>query len=76
MKIFIWQRINDITSNYHSDAGVVVIAPTQEQAREEVRQYAEYNDHNINIPEPDFTHELGPGIDNPQMWVFPDAGCC
>lgn len=33
MNVYIWKYVDQVSNNYHSDGGVVVIAETEEEAR-------------------------------------------
>ncbi len=74
MKIFIWNEIEKCSDNYHTEGGLVVIAETEERAREMVSaskcslQDSEKPDEVF-----DLTTESDP---KEKVFVFPDAGCC
>ena len=36
MKVFIWERLEQATGNYHSEGGVMVVAESVERAKEMV----------------------------------------
>jgi hypothetical protein len=73
MKVFIWTRIANLTDNYHSDGGLVVVADNLADAtflaenegvtfaQEEINTFIEYNTD-------DSAEE--------KVFIFPDAGCC
>lgn len=75
MKIFIWQCAGGVTENYHDEGGVVVLAPSLEEARKllpgaigdgitpECSAYTEEPDHVLDV-------------DAPFAITFKDAGCC
>jgi hypothetical protein len=74
MKIFVWHRVKNCTTNYHTEGGVVVIAGTEERARE----VAGRADCVIAEAEkPDYVADLLHGeSDGEKLFLMPDAGCC
>lgn len=90
MKIFVWHSVSDVSENYHSGGGVVIVDQTLEQAREAFLEYRKmersgyswrnYSDTEIPplLDEPDFIADLR-GRDSQykkSVHVHPDAGCC
>lgn len=73
MKLFMWERVKKLTSNYHPDGGLVVIAENETRARQ---LFAEQAGAGTELPAeqaPDVVRET----EGPEgVWVFPDAGCC
>lgn len=67
MKLFIWQYIEDLTNNYHSGGGLVVVAESLEAAKK--LNYA------VKDKAPDKTFDLVGEVQEEQF-VFPDVGCC
>lgn len=73
MKIFIWERVENATSNYHSGGGVVVVAETLEQAMSMAEEHGvRFGDEYDTAP---IALELS-DEQEPRVFVFPDAGCC
>lgn len=77
MKVFIWQRIQELTDNYHSDGGLVVVAANLQRAVElaeaEGVKFSKEEDYDELTPTnvyntDDSTEE--------KVFIFPDAGCC
>jgi flagellar motor switch protein FliG len=69
MKTFIWKELDNVSSNYHSGGGLVVIAETLKKAKEIAEE-----DVYIKIDKkPDYQYEGGI---KEKVFVFPDAGCC
>lgn len=76
-----------MTDREHAEAGVVVVAPSLERARELAASASDFpEDHRTGrsgyrvrplgllTAEPDVMRH---GVDGPEgVWVFPDAGCC
>lgn len=83
MKVFIWNHIAELTDSYHSNGGLVVVANDLQHAIELAEHYGEdddYNDgHRIKFTDdekqPDNEYEIIGDVD-PEVFVFPDAGCC
>ena len=72
MKIFIWDRVNQCSDNYHPEGGVAVIAESLQRAVEIANQL---NGCNIQKNEmPDDVYEIK--SDEEKVFIFPDAGCC
>lgn len=70
MKVFIWQRINRATGNYHPEGGVVVIARDLDKA---VRLAA--GKGAIIDKMPDRTLDVHDNASE-EVFIFQDAGCC
>ena len=70
MKVFIWQRINHATDNYHPEGGVVVIAGDLDRA---VRLAADKGA--IIDKMPDRTLDVHDNASE-EVFIFQDAGCC
>lgn len=74
MKIFIFERLDKVSYNYHEEGGLAVVAEDVDQVKELIEK-----EGNIKITEEEWknviTYEL---MDNekPRVFVFPDAGCC
>ena len=71
MKVFVWERVEHCTDNYHSEGGVVVFAETESRARE----LAYLKGCKIESNElPDDVREVQGGSE--AVYIMPDAGCC
>ena len=73
MKIFTWERVSNATDNYHSGGGVMVVAENIEHAmalaeEQGVVFFSEYDS-------PCIEYDLL-GDYEPNVIIFPDAGCC
>lgn len=66
MKAYIFNYVDDITHNYHSGGGLVVVAETLERVREMFPQTANQEPDDILETTEKFEKEF----------IFPDAGCC
>ena len=71
MKAFVWKYLDNLTSNYHSGGGLLLIAEDLESAI----GFFKLDGGTIELPPPDFVFEA-PGHTNRTEVVFPDAGCC
>lgn len=73
MKIFIWNRVNELTDNFHPEGGLVIVADDIERARTLVRTQA-LGSLEEGLKDPDY---IMPVKHNEELYlVFPDAGCC
>lgn len=71
MKVFVWTRINELTSNYHSGGGLIVFAATEERARElAVAEGVTFSESDA----PDDVRVVEGGLE--MVYVMPNAGCC
>lgn len=72
MKVFIWERVRQCSNNWHSEGGVVVIAESEERARELAN-----SDEECDIkPEEAVSHVVNTDATEEKVFIFPDAGCC
>lgn len=83
MKIFIWERVNMMSDNYHSEGGVVVVAENLKRAREIAREHFDpekeheiLTDYDTTVfnTEPHKTFKVN--CEEEYYCDFPDAGCC
>ena len=73
MKVYIWNRLDGVTGNWHSDGGLVIIARSMAHVEKLLDGYLD-----VGI---DKDPDLVLRIDKDQkveerVTVFPDAGCC
>lgn len=73
MKVFVWEYINQLTDNYHSGGGLVVVADNLADAtflaenegvtfaQEEINTFIEYKTDDSAVE---------------KVFIFADAGCC
>lgn len=78
MKAFVWKRLEKVTDNWHPEGGVLVIAQTLDKAQE---MLAAANIRDVSesaLPAPYLEMDIDTRAQNvdPQIVVFPDAGCC
>jgi hypothetical protein len=74
MKLFIFESMLQVSDNYHSGGGLVVIAKDEEHVKELIKF-----DENITIYDNDWKFVKVYDLKNneePKIFVFPDAGCC
>ncbi len=74
MKVFVWERVQHASGNYHSEGGVVVFAETEERARELANTQVEWSTKIAANEPPDEVREVVGGEE--KVFVMPDAGCC
>lgn len=74
MKIFIFEQIDQLTGNYHSGGGLVVVARDQDHVKELVSAHSD-----IVLDENEWSSATVYDVQGevePTMYIFPDAGCC
>jgi hypothetical protein len=89
MKLYIWEDVSHVSSSWHDEGGVVVIAEDLDAARSKVRDYCaqflpeEGEERGVLLATVDADLAKDPGaalvVDpatEPRLWVFPNAGCC
>jgi hypothetical protein len=74
MKIWIWERIDQVSDNWHSGGGLMVIAHDEAEAWALISA-----ERHVEVTEDEWStarvFELM-GTPTPDVIVFPDAGCC
>ncbi|MEK4824461.1 hypothetical protein NSS71_07875 [Niallia sp. FSL W8-0951] len=74
MKMFIWQYNDQVSPNYHSGGGLMVIAENEDHVKKLIQA-----DEDIAITEKEWKEVIIYELKNeeePKVFVFPDAGCC
>lgn len=75
MKIFIFENVMELTSRYHSEGGLVVIAKDKFEVNELIK-----DEPYIKLTEEDWAtvkiYSLEEPDVEPEVFIFPDAGCC
>lgn len=73
MKVFVWNRIRDVSDNYHSEGGLVVFAADEERAR----IIANETDC-VSLSDSEIPNKVVDvaGTTEESVHTFPDAGCC
>lgn len=76
MNLYIWQDLDRMSDSYHTEGGLVVIAPTLHAARERLRATPGIPaDSDAFAKEPSATYEIG--VEHDECVIdFPNAGCC
>lgn len=71
MKTFIWERLENLTLQYHPEGGLVVVADDYQKA------WNNYRDDGVikTLPEPDYVFDVV-NNDVEKVFVFRDTGCC
>lgn len=70
MNIYVWSRIDDATSNYHTEGGIVVFANTLERAIELAKE------NGAMIRDDEKPDEVRKTSGREAIYIMPDAGCC
>lgn len=73
MKVFVWNYISELTINYHSDGGLVVVAESLSDAIKAAEKLGVV--FGVDEREPTNTYETG-SQHEPEVFIFPNAGCC
>lgn len=83
MSIYIWERVNMMSDNYHSEGGVVVVAKSLERAREIAREHFNPEEEHETLTDYDTTvfntepQKVFRVTSKEEYYCdFPDAGCC
>lgn len=81
MNVYIWDRLECVSANYHSGGGLLIVAESLEAARQIIAE--KLDDPGPRYPVNCDGKTVDPTVvlptsDNasPMMMVFPDAGCC
>lgn len=74
MKIFVLEHVEQVSGNYHSDGGLVVVARDIEEAKKLVEREWECKPTDEEWGQA-MVYELKEGYET-KCYVFPDAGCC
>ena len=84
MKVFVWEDLDRVSNNYHSNGGLLVVASTLEEAKALVEkpmpsykgQPEQYWEQSVKIDQrPDYVFDVVGQVE-PMVLVFPNAGCC
>jgi len=74
MKVFIFERIDKLTDNWHPEGGLVIIANDIEHAKEVISANSQ-----IAVTEEEWAKVESFELANEaelKFWTMPDAGCC
>lgn len=72
MTLFIWPYVEQVSSSYHSNGGVVALAETEARARELAN--AQVGCYVQDTEQPTVVGEVSGAEEG--VWIFPNAGCC
>lgn len=88
-KLFLWDRLDYVTTNWHSEGGLVVVAADEESAKRQIAAAQEKLGRSYTLDEGEPTPEMVSAedwksvrifelVNDPEdsLIVFPDAGCC
>ena len=73
MYVYIWQCVDECSSNYHSSGGVVVVAASEARAREIANAV-----DGCSIQPDESPDQIIACANTEQevVYIMPDAGCC
>lgn len=77
MNIYIWERIDHLTTAYHTEGGLIIITNRDPQTvwNEEANPAEYYGPNpNLQLPTPDITAPINTSTE--RVILFPDSGCC
>ena len=74
MRLFLFKRIDQVSENYHSEGGLVIVANNLDHARAIIMDMADIEPTDEEWAEV-VTFDLAADY-APTVYVFPDAGCC
>lgn len=69
MKMFLWEKVDELTDRYHSEGGLVIIAEDLSLAKRMMPEGCEALEK-----EPDYVVGVETEVSN--IFIFPDSGCC
>ena len=78
MRIFIYQDLPRITTRWHPDGSLAIVAedqPTEWVIESEDWMDADDERETVRLPEPTAVYHIA-GDAEPRTFVFPNAGCC
>ena len=83
LNLYIWERVNMMSSNWHSEGGVVIVAKSLERAREIAKEHFNPEEEHSTLTDYDTTvFDTEPNrvfeVSSSEEYYcdFPDAGCC
>ena len=87
MKLFLFERIDDLTGRYHQEGGLAIVATNKDRAREMFDAHANevWSVNEMFRPKvkPVITEQewesaivYDVGNEEERMIIFPDSGCC
>lgn len=75
MNVYIWNRLDRVTTNWHAEGGIVVVADSLDAARALAAAEIKVENPDVLTSLPDHTYAIA-GEAESRVVVFPDAGCC
>ena len=73
-KMYVWERVSGLTSNWHDGGGTLVVADSLEFARELLQANGVSKSCEALTEEPNISTSVE--INEDLVVIFPDAGCC
>ena len=74
MRVFIWNSVSNLTTNWHDGGGLVVVAHDLDDARKRISEDGR-DACEAMTKGPDVVYEVIEPAEA-AVFVFPDAGCC
>jgi hypothetical protein len=74
MKLWLWEYLGKVSSNYHCEGGLVVVAASEAEARALIATHA-----SVEVTEDEWLKGMLfdlSGDPPSRIITFPDAGCC
>ena len=74
MKLYLFERVEELTERYHSGGGLVVVAQGVGHAKDLIA-----TDEHIHLTDDEWLSVIEYDVSDasaPVFYVFPDAGCC
>lgn len=85
MRVYIIQRVENLTDRYHGEGGLAIVANDDEHAKVLFEEYANgvrkdgWYDFTPVVTDTEWqsakVYELAQDAE-PEVFIFPDAGCC
>jgi len=72
MKVFVWNRLSNVSDNYHSGGGLVVFADNEERACQLATEHGVVFSEGETVA--DDVRVVDGGFE--AVYIMPDAGCC
>lgn len=78
MKLFLFQRVKQVSESYHPEGGLVIVANDHDHAHALIADMEDIQPTDSEWAE-SIIYELQEAFEHnpkPVVYVFPDAGCC
>lgn len=74
MNVYVFEYIDQVSDNYHSEGGLMVVAQSVERAQELIDA-----ESNVEVTSEEWAEVIvikAADTEQERLIVFPDAGCC